>query len=130
MSKKSNTFAPDLKTNKKTNKKERKNIMNKLETLPKHVNYKNECYSLLVWVTAWGRLCVGYRLIGNAGDDTLPTNILSFVVEQNNDVFIPDTIEPKGLNDNIGNCKTLDDCIDNLICQIERFKSKIKVFNF
>lgn len=103
--------------------------MNKLETLPKHVNYKNGWYSLRVWVTAWDRLCVGYRLIDN--DDTLPTNILSFVVEQNNDEFIPDTIEPKGLNDNIGNCKTLDDCIDNLICQIERFKSKslIKVFN-
>jgi hypothetical protein len=103
--------------------------MNKLETLPKHVNYKNGWYSLRVWVTAWDRLCVGYRLIDN--DDTLPTNILSFVVEQNNDVFIPDTIEPKGLNDNIGNCKTLDDCIDNLICQIEKFKSKslIKVFN-
>ena len=104
--------------------------MNKLEKLPKNVNYKNGCYSLRVWVTAWNRLCVGYRLIDNAGDDTLPVNILSFVVEQNNDVFIPDTIEPKGLNDNIGNCKTLDDCIDNLICQIERFKSKIKVFNF
>ena len=103
--------------------------MNKLETLPKHLTYKNGLYSLRVWVTAWDRLCVGYRLIDN--DDTLPTNILSFVVEQNNDVFIPDTIEPKGLNDNIGNCKTLDDCIDNLICQIERFKSKslIKVFN-
>ena len=105
--------------------------MNKLEKLPKHVNYKNGWYSLRVWVTAWDRLCVGYRLIDSAGDDTLPTNILSFVVEQNNDVFIPDTIEPKCLNDNIGNCKTLDDCIDNLICQIERFKSKslIKVFN-
>ena len=73
------------------------------------------------------RLCVGYRLIDSAGDDTLPTNILSFVVEQNNDVFIPNSIEPKGLNDNIGNCKTLDDCIDNLICQIKKFK--IKIFN-
>ena len=105
--------------------------MNKLEKLPKHLNYKNGWYSLRVWVTAWDRLCVGYRRIDSAGDDTLPINILSFVVEQNNDVFIPDTIEPKGLNDNIGNCKTLDDCIDNLICQIERFKSKslIKVFN-
>ena len=101
--------------------------MNKLEKLPKHVNYKNGWYSLRVWVTAWNRLCVGYQLNDNAGDE----NILSFVVEQNNDVFIPDTIEPKGLNDNIGNCKTLDDCIDNLMCQIERFKSKslIKVFN-
>ena len=103
--------------------------MNKLEKLPKHVDYKNGWYSLRVWVTAWDRLCVGYRLIDSASDNTLHTNILSFVVEQNNDVFIPDTIEPKGLNDNIGNCKTLDDCIDNLICQIERFKSKIKVFN-
>lgn len=111
--------------------------MNKLEKLPKHLTYKNGWYSLRVWVTAWDRLCVGYRLIDNDDTlptnilDTLPTNILSFVVEQNNDVFIPDTIEPKGLNDNIGNCKTLDDCIDNLICQIERFKSKslIKVFN-
>ena len=106
--------------------------MNKLEKLPKHVDYKNECYSLRVWVTAWNRLCVGYRRTDNANvcDDTLPINILSFVVEQNNDDFIPDTIEHKGLNDNIGNCKTLDDCIDNLICQIERFKSKslIKVF--
>ena len=106
--------------------------MNKLEKLPKHLTYKNGWYSLRVWVTAWDRLCVGYhRLNDNAGDDTLPINILSFVVEQNNYVFIPDTIEPKGLNDNIGNCKTLDDCIDNLMCQIERFKSKslIKVFN-
>ena len=112
--------------------------MNKLEKLPKHLTYKNGWYSLRVWVTAWDRLCVGYRLIDSdnrlidsADDDTLPINILSFVVEQNNDVFIPETIEPKGLNDNIGNCKTLDDCIDNLICQIERFKSKslIKVFN-
>ena len=108
--------------------------MNKLEKLPKHVTYKSGWYSLRVWVTAWDRLCVGYRLIDSASYDpydTLPTNILSFVVEQNNDVFIPDTIEPTDLNDNIGNCKTLDDCIDNLICQIERFKSKslIKVFN-
>ena len=110
--------------------------MNKLEKLPKHLTYKNGWYSLRVWVTAWDRLCVGYRLVDNSGDvisgdDNLPVYILSFVVEQNNDVFIPDTIEPKGLNDNIGNCKTLDDCIDNLMCQIERFKSKslIKVFN-
>jgi hypothetical protein len=106
--------------------------MNKIEKLPKHLDYKNECYSLRVWVNAWDRLCVGYRRTDNAnvGDDTLPINILSFVVEQNNDEFIPDTIEPKGLNDSIGNCKTLDDCIDNLICQIEKFKSKflIKVF--
>ena len=106
--------------------------MNKLEKLPKHLTYKNGWYSLRVWITALGdNLCVGYRLVDNSVDDNLPIYILSFVVEQNNDVFIPDTIEPKCLNDNIGNCKTLDDCIDNLMCQIERFKSKslIKVFN-
>ena len=47
------------------------------------------------------------------------------VVEPNNEPFIPDTIEPQGLNDNIGNARTLDDAIDVVQSQISRFNIKV-----
>ena len=96
--------------------------MNKLETLPKHLEYKNGFYALAVWVTAWNNLCIGYKLVDGPSDQT---HILSTVVEPNNEPFIPNTIEPQGLNDNIGNARTLDDAIDVVQSQISRFNINV-----
>lgn len=93
--------------------------MNKLEELPKIIKYNDVDYALKVWVTIYKNLCVGYTAI-----DYMPSNkktILSFVVESENEVYIPDDLEEKGINTNIGNAKTLDDCIDYIKQQIKRF---------
>lgn len=83
--------------------------MNALENLPKYVTYKKKDYFLRVWVNAWGELCIGYKALGEE------KIILSYVVQKGRSVYIPKIIEEtehSGLNEHIGNCETLDDCIE------------------
>jgi hypothetical protein len=89
--------------------------MNSLELLPKCIDYKGDSFFLRVWVTAWGRLAVGYKQLD--GDKT----ILSYVVEKEKEKYIPKIIEEtetSGINEHIGNCKTLDECITAMIYKI------------
>ena len=39
--------------------------MNKIELLPKDIYYKDDLYQVGMWVTAFGRLCIGYRNLLN-----------------------------------------------------------------
>ena len=92
--------------------------MNKLELLPKCIDYKGDTFSLKVWVSAWGKLCIGYVKLGHlVGDET----ILSYVVEKDKKQYLPKIIEQtetSGINEHIGNCKTLDECITSMIYKI------------
>jgi len=95
--------------------------MNKLELLPKSIDYKGSTFFLQVHVTAWGRLCVCYKELG--GD----RKILNYVVEKNKSEYIPDIIEEtetSGLNEDIGNCQTLDACLTKMIYKINDLAQK------
>lgn len=85
-------------------------IYNKLEAMPREIMYNGKFYFLEVVVTAWGKLCVQYREMNDRNDKILP-----YVVEPENAPYIPTLIaatETSGLNEHIGNCKTLDECLN------------------
>lgn len=95
--------------------------MNTLELLPKSIDYKGSTFFLQVHVTAWGHLCICYKECG--GDK----KILIYVVEKNKDEYIPTIIEKtetSGLNEDIGNCATLDKCITAMIYKINELSQK------
>ena len=97
--------------------------MNKLELLPTSIDYNGNCFFLNVWVNAWGNLCVGYRYKEMGEIKT----ILCYVVEKNNPEYIPDIIEEtkdSGFNAHIGNCSTLDACIEVMIYKINELVPK------
>ena len=82
---------------------------NKLELIPRCIDYKGKSYFLRVWVNAWCEICVGYKELGN---DKI---ILSYVVQPNHTPYHPDLIEEtetSGLNEHIGNDRTLDLCLN------------------
>lgn len=82
---------------------------NKLELIPREFDYKGKSYFLRVWVNAWGEMCVGYKEFGS---DKV---ILSYVVQPNHTPYHPDLIEEtetSGLNEHIGNERTLDLCLN------------------
>lgn len=95
--------------------------MNKLELMPTSIDYNGKCFFLNVWVNAWGNLCVCYKELGKT------KTILSYVVEKNKPKYIPDIIEEteeSGLNEHIGNCPTLDECIVAVIDKINELVLK------
>lgn len=83
--------------------------MNKIETLPKTIKYKEKYYDLSLGVTFKGNLHICYR-------DTNRDSILSFIVEENNEPRMPNGIrvEDGFFNENIGNDTTIDNCIDHI----------------
>ena len=84
--------------------------MNKVELLPKDFYYKDDLYQLNLWITGFGRICIGYR----NSLDVKHTVLVSVCVEPEND---PHDIKEPGsgwLNEGIGNAKTLDDACDML----------------
>lgn len=90
--------------------------INNLELLPKIVEYNGSDYSLEVHVTAFNRLCVAYQKLYPSKNGERP-RILSYTVEPERDEYIPKISaksETSELNEHIGNCKTLDKCIDNI----------------
>ena len=95
--------------------------MNKLELLPKSIDYKGSTFFLQVAVTAWGHLCICYKELDKN------KKILSYVVEKNKDKYIPTIIEEtetSGLNEEIGNCPTLDECITAITSKINELSQK------
>lgn len=109
-------------------------IFNKLEAMPREIMYNEKFYFLEVEVTAWGKLCVHYREMRNRNDQILP-----YVVEPEKEPYIPTLIaqtETSGLNEHIGNCKTLDDCLNaiedkimelGLLKDLQEFEARPKV---
>ena len=84
---------------------------NKLELIPRCIDYKGKSYFLRVWVNAWGEICVGYKELGN---DKI---ILSYVVQPGRTPYHPAIIEEtetSGLNEHIGNDHTLDLCLNTI----------------
>ena len=89
--------------------------MNKIETLPICIDYKNNSYTLRLHVNAWGCLVICYNSITKIDGEF--RKILSYCVEPNKKPYIPEIFaedQSIGLNDYIGNCENLDDCIDNI----------------
>ena len=81
--------------------------MNKIELLPKNLEFEDTIYQLRMWVTFKGYLCIGYV------NPFKPLNgsLFSVCVEPENEPRkIEDTIGY--LNEYIGNAKTLDDACD------------------
>ena len=105
--------------------------INNIETLPKNIKYKGETYFLNIHINAWNNLTIGYYTITTKILER--KSILVYCVERINNPYIPkefDTKEGK-LNENIGNDKTLDKCIEH-ICDIisdENNKDKF-ILNF
>ena len=50
--------------------------MNKIELLPKDIYFNDDLYQLNMWVTAFGHLCIGYRLALNSKHDSRCNNWL------------------------------------------------------
>ena len=102
--------------------------MNTLELLPKSIDYKGSTFFLRVWVTAWNKLCVGYKdLLGKKDISGNTKTILCYVVEKDKKEYIPTIIEEtetSGFNEHIGNCTTLDKCITAMIYKINELSQK------
>ena len=96
--------------------------MNKIELLPKDIMFENEYYQLGMWVTAFSRLCIGYKHILDRNE-----TLFSVCVEPER---APISIsETKGwfLNGLIGNAVSVDDACEELLDYIEKNKEDFKV---
>lgn len=82
--------------------------MNKIELLPKTIVVNDIRYDIGMWVTAWDRLCIGYRDPFNRSC----CDLCSVCVEPENEpTKIEDTIGCD-INDGVGNARTIDDAIE------------------
>lgn len=83
--------------------------MNKLETLPRSLDYKGKPYFLRIHVNFRNQIVIQYSYDPK-------TYILSYVVQPELEPYDPRSIESSDgqFNENIGNCRTLDDCIDKI----------------
>lgn len=89
--------------------------MNTIETLPICVSYQGADYTISMYVNAWGNLVIGYRsILKIKGERPM---ILVYCVEPKNEPYIPQIFAPgehTWLNEHIGNCKTLDECVEHI----------------
>ena len=100
--------------------------MNKIELLPKSIYVNNTLYQIRVWVTAFDKLCIGYKDIFNK--NILDKNIYLFSVciePENKPIHIEDTIGY--INEYVGNAKTFDDACDEIMRWIEKNKEIFKI---
>ena len=98
--------------------------MNKIELLPKDLYYNETLYQVEMWVTAFGRLCIGYRNSLDVKHEAL----FSVCVEpENTPRSISSTIGY--LNEYIGNTKNIDDACDELMKWINQNKEKYRIPN-
>lgn len=97
--------------------------MNKIELLPKDIYYKDYLYQVAMWVTAFGRLCIGYR----SSLDVNHKALFSVCVEpENTPRSIPGTIG--FLNEYIGNAVSVDDACEELLDWIDKNKDDFKCY--
>lgn len=92
-------------------------LINNIETLPKSIEYNKETYYLNIHTNAWNNLVIEYST--STPKVLERKSILAYCVERNNDPYIPKGFDTQegGLNENIGNDRTLDKCIEH-ICDI------------
>lgn len=98
--------------------------MNKIELLPKDIYYKDDLYQVRMWVTAFGRLCIGYRMTFGTNHSVL----FSVCVEPENTSI--DIKEPGSgwMNEGIGNTRTLDYACDMLQNYINKNSDEFKIY--
>ena len=97
--------------------------MNKIELLPKDLYYNETLYQVEMWVTAFGRLCIGYRNSLDVKHEAL----FSVCVEpENTPRSIPSTIG--FLNEYIGNAVSVDDACEEILDYIEMNKDAFKCY--
>lgn len=98
--------------------------MNKIELLPKDIYFDDDLYQLGMWVTVFGRLCIGYKHVWSTDKDSL----FSVCVEPENEPH-PITEPNSGwLNAGIGNAVSVDDACEELLAYIDKHKEDFKVY--
>lgn len=96
--------------------------MNKIELLPKKLEFEDTLYWLRMWVTFKGYLCIGYI-------NPLKPNgsLFSVCIEPENEpISIASTIGC--LNEYIGNTVSVDDACEELLDWIEKNKEDFKTY--
>ena len=103
--------------------------MNKIELLPKDIYVNDTLYQIHLWVTAFGKLCIGYKnIMSIISRNILDKNLYLFSVcvePENEPISIENTIGY--LNEYVGNARTLDDACDEIMNWIEKNKDKYRV---
>ena len=96
--------------------------MNKIELLPKAIIYKEQLFQLGMWITAFDRLCIGYRHVFN-----MTENLFCVCVEpEHTPVSIIET-ENAWINSYIGNSRNVDDACEEILSYIEKRKNKFDI---
>ena len=102
--------------------------MNKIELLPKDIYVNDTLYQIRLWVTAFGKLCIGYKNIMSRNILDKNVHLFSVCVEPENEpISIENTIGY--LNEYVGNARTLDDACDELMKWINQNKEKYRILN-
>lgn len=83
--------------------------MHKIETLPREIKYNGKYYFLSVHVTAWGKLCVGYKVMDARIMEDV--HILSNVIDTKDNPNYP--YNPHGITD-IMDVNNFNDAVDML----------------
>lgn len=97
--------------------------MNKIELLPKDIRFNDDLYQLGMWVTAFGRLCIGYSLVFNSNKE----HLFSVCVEPENEPHAITDPNSGWLNAGIGNAVSVDDACEMILEYIEKRKEDFKV---
>lgn len=97
--------------------------MNKIELLPKDIYFNDDLYQLNMWVTAFGYLCIGYRLTLNSKRDSL----FSVCVEPENKPRSITDPNSGWINAGIGNAVSVDDACEELLTYIDEHKEDFKI---
>lgn len=97
--------------------------MNKIELLPKDIYFENTLYQLGMWVTAFGRLCIGYR----KSLDPTHESLFSVCVEPENEPHAIVERNSEWINAGIGNAVSVDDACEELLDYIEKNKEDFKI---
>lgn len=95
-----------------------------IEDLPRAIYYEHDLYQPAVYITAWNRLCVGYKKTFRTKNEH--GILFSVVVEPENKPL--DIEETKGclINEYIGNAQNFD----NAVSMVKKFVEKHTNLNF
>lgn len=97
--------------------------MNKIELLPKNLEFEDTLYQLRMWVTFKGYLCIGYVNLLKP----LNGSLFSVCIEPENEpISIASTVGC--LNEYIGNAVSVDDACEELLDWIEKNKEDFKTY--
>lgn len=106
-------------------------LINDIETLPKSIKYNKETYYLNIHISTWNNLVIGYYT--STPKVLEKKSILVYCVERNKEPYIPKGFDTKegGLNENIGNDRSLNKCIEHISDIISDESNKDKfILNF